>query len=139
MNRDLARNAHKSPKGRNDFQGESRGPFRHLTSKSQLGAALLGFQCAWRPLQARRPRNLANLEETPGKNGKQRLEGFSGLTPSSHPTPCLFLSRARLLKVFGLEYKVLYTQGFVSIQLSAPDFTSSHPSPTQLKKKQFGK
>ena len=51
MNRDLARNAHKSPKGRNDFQGESRGPFRHLTSKSQLGAALLGFQCAWRPLQ----------------------------------------------------------------------------------------
>lgn len=51
MNWGLARNAHRLPKSRNDFQGESRGPFRHLTSKSQLGSAVLGFQWAWRPLQ----------------------------------------------------------------------------------------
>ena len=50
-NRGLARNAHRPPKGRNDFQGESCGSLRRLTSKSQPGSALLGFQCSWRPLQ----------------------------------------------------------------------------------------
>lgn len=40
MNWGLARTL-RLPKSRNDFQGESRGRFRHLTSKSQLGSAVL--------------------------------------------------------------------------------------------------
>lgn len=72
----------------------------------------------WRPCRPGGPRNvacgdqLASLEETPREQWEANTGGLLRSDTLYHPTPCLSLSSACLLKVFDLEYKVLYTIRF---------------------------